>query len=151
MRHISSLSPHLLTAWAVAGPPFESRYWREVLAGAHVCRHVAGWLAGWLRQRWALQLAKDTTRPTPRLAQPPSTFLSSGLPSNPKAGRKTSHLLSTQLRDRKKRGTATGTESRPALSILWFRDVCLSQRNVGAVYSPPRPATVFIVQPFPVL
>ena len=50
---------------AEAGLCFESSYWKEALAGAHVSRLVAGPGSPVMGR-----LVKDVTRPTPQFAQP---------------------------------------------------------------------------------
>lgn len=94
--------------WSGGGSLFQSPDWNEVLAAAHVCWHVA--------QRWTwlgLRLSLHSLQAR--------SFLL-GCQGNPGAGRKTSHLLSTELRDRREK-----TE----------QPQCTTSELCGAVYSHP--------------
>lgn len=102
MRHIKSPS----TASAAAGPPPPTPPAVPKPLLERCIGRCPRLLVGRLGRRWA----KDTSRPRARLFPP-------GLPSNPVAGRRTSHWLSTQ-RSRRSDGRRDTSQSGPGCAMI---------------------------------
>lgn len=152
MLHINFLCgcTHRQSVW---GPErWQVSVWKPLLErsiGWFPCLLTCCWLAGWLAQRWTLQPGKrhDSAYASVCTASKHVSFFWVAKVT-PGLEEITSHLLSTQLRDKSERKTDSREERKQiSLSIVWFRHSTVSVFITvvcGTVYFQSSPAMVFI-------
>lgn len=146
MLHLNFLCScaHWQSVWGLSGG--RSLFWKPLLErsiGRCPCLLTCGWLAG----SEVGPAAREKTWLGPRLSLHSLRarfFFLLGCQGNPGAGRKTSHLLSTQLRE-----TDSEKESRPAWVFYDLGTLSVFIPVVcAAVYFPSRPTVGFYCPPF---